>query len=224
MIRVITITHHSRSGGTELASLIARRFGWELLDHDLVDRIARIADLDVATATEFDKQAARWWRRLRSAGINPVVGYSFVSPRWLDDVQEDSVDALARQLIQAAGDSGECLIVGHGAQCLLQGRADVFNVLAYRPIEQRVHTLQAGWPEHADVQALLSGLDSQGGEYIRQYYGRDWLDPLLYDLCVNTSIGLDRAATLINDAVVFSDTSGTPTAKEEVSGCHSIRL
>jgi hypothetical protein len=107
---------------------------------------------------------------------------------------------------------------------LLQGRADVFNVLAYRPIEQRVHTLQAGWPEHADVQALLSGLDSQGGEYIRQYYGRDWLDPLLYDLCVNTSIGLDRAATLINDAVVFSDTSGTPTAKEEVSGCHSIRL
>ena len=224
MIRVITITHHSRSGGTELASLIARRFGWELLDRDLVDRIARIADLDVATATEFDKQAARWWRHLRNAGINPVVGYSFVSPRWLDDVQEDSVDALARQLIQAAGDSGECLIVGHGAQCLLQGRADVFNVLAYRPIEQRVHTLQAGWPEHADVQALLSGLDSQRGEYIRQYYGRDWLDPLLYDLCVNTSIGLDRAATLINDAVVFSDTSGTPTAKEEVSACHSIRL
>jgi hypothetical protein len=47
---------------------------------------------------------------------------------------------------------------------------------------------------------------------------------MLYDLCVNTSIGLDRAATLVNDAVVFSDTSWTPTAEEEVPVCHSIRL
>jgi hypothetical protein len=67
-------------------------------------------------------------------------------------------------------------------------------------------------------------MDSQRAEYIRQYYRRDWLDPMLYNLSVNSSIGVNRAATLINDAVVFSDTSGTPTAKEEVSGCHSIRL
>ena len=50
-------------------------------------------------------------------------------------------------------------------------------------------------------------------------YGRDWLDPRLYDLCVSTSIGLDRAATLINDAVVFPDNNRTPTGKDEVSLC-----
>ena len=61
MIRVITITHQCGSGGTQLASLIARKFGWELLDRHLVDRIVRIADLDVAKAAQFDEQAARWW-------------------------------------------------------------------------------------------------------------------------------------------------------------------
>ena len=70
-------------------------------------------------------------------------------------------------------------------------------------------------------QALLRGMDSQQAEYIRQYYGRDWLDPMLYDLCVSTSISLDRAATLINEAVVFPDTSWTPTGREEVPPCHS---
>jgi cytidylate kinase len=225
MIRVITMTHQCGSGGTQLASLIARKFGWELVDHHLVDRITRIADLDVATAGQFDEQAARWWRGLRRAGINPAACCPYVSPRWLDEVDEDSVHALATQLILAAADSGEYVVVRRGAQCLLQGRADVFNILAYAPIEERVRALQTRWPEHSDVEALLTRLDSQRAEYIRQHYGRDWLDPMLYDLCVNTSIGLDRATTLINEAVVFPDTSWTPTTEKEMPLCHlSVQL
>ena len=219
MIRVITITHQCGSGGTQLASLLARRFGWELLDHHLADRIARIADLDVATAARFDEPAARWWCGLRHAGINPADCCPYVSPRWLDKIDEDSVHALATQLIQAAADSGECVVVGRGAQCFLQGRSDVFNVLVYAPIEKRVRALQASWPEHRDVQALLTQMDSQRAEYIRQHYGRDWLDPMLYDLCVSTVIGLDRSATLITDAVVFPDNNWKPIEAEGLSLC-----
>jgi len=220
MIRVITITYQCGSGKTQLASLIARKFGWELLDHHLVDRIARIAGLDIATATQFDQHAARWWRRLRDAVTDPAC-CPYVAPRWLDEVDEDSVHSLTTQLVQAAADFGECVIVGHGAQCLLQGRADALHVLAYAPVEERVEALQARRPEQTDVQTLLEEMDSQQAEYIRQYYGRDWLDPMLYDLCVSTSISLDRAATLINEAVVFPDTSWTPTGREEVPACHS---
>jgi cytidylate kinase len=216
MFRVITITRQSGSDGTQLASLIARKLGWELLDYHLVDRIARIADLDFATAVQLDEQAARWWRRVRRAGINPAACCPYVSPRWLDEVDEDSVHDLATQLIQAAVDSGECVLVGRGAPCLLHGRSDVFNVLVYAPLEKRVQALQARHPECTDVQAHLALTDSQRAEYIRRYYGRDWLDPLLYDLCVSTSIGFDRAATLINDAMVFPDMSWTPAAEEEV--------
>jgi len=149
-------------------------------------------------------------------------GGPYVSPRWLDPIDEDWVHSLATQLIRAAAHSGECVIVGHGAQCLLQGRADVFHVLAYAPLEQRVQSMQARWPEHKDVEALLTGIDSQRAERARQYYGKDRIDPSLYDLCLSTSIGLDRAATLINDAVVFPDTSWTPSQREEVSPCHSL--
>ncbi len=221
MIRVITITHQCGTGGTQLASLIARKFGWELLDHHLVNRMARIADLDAATAAQFDEQAARWWRGLRHAGINPAAGCPNVSPRWLDEIDQDSVHDLATQLVQAAADSGECVVVGRGAQCLLQGRSDVFNVLVYAPIEKRVQALQARWPEHSDARALITEMDSQRAEYIYQYYGRDWLDPMLYDLCVSVSIGFDRAATLINDAVVFPANNWLPTAEEEMGLCQS---
>ncbi len=223
MIRVITIMHECGSDGAQMASLIARKLGWELLDHHLVDRIVRIADLDFATATQFDEQAARWWRRLRCAGINPAACCPCVSPRSLDEVDDNSVHALVTQLIQAAADSGECVVVGRGAQSLLRDRADVLNVLVYPLLEKPVQTPRARWPEHTDIQALLTGMDSKRAEYIHQYYKRDWLDPRLYDLCVSTSISHDRAATLIYDAVVFPDNNGTPTAAgEEVSLCPAL--
>src|SRR3974390_84996 len=101
MIRVITIAHQCGSGGTQLASLLARKFGWQLLDHHLVDRIARIADLDVATAAQCDGQAARWWRVLQHAGVSSTDYCPYISTRWLDPIDEDSVHVLATQLIQA---------------------------------------------------------------------------------------------------------------------------
>ncbi|HYB67121.1 MAG TPA: cytidylate kinase-like family protein [Candidatus Acidoferrales bacterium] len=221
MIRVITITHQCGSGGTQLASLIARKFGWELLDAHLVDRIARISDLDMETSAQFDKQAALWWRRLRHACVNPTACCPFVSPRWLDEPDEDSVHDLAAHLIQSAADVGECVLVGRGAQCLLNGRSDVFNVLVNAPLEKRVQALQAQYPECTDVHALLAVKDSQRAGYIHRHYGRNWLDPMLYDLCVSTSIGFDRAATLINDAVIFPDVSWKPATQKEVQLCHT---
>ncbi len=206
----------------KVACLIARKLGWELLDHHLVDRIARIADLDARTAAQFDSQAAHWWRRLQTAGNNSTACRPYVFPRWLDEVDEDSVHPLATQLIQAAADSGECVVVGHGAQCFLQGRSDIFNVLVYAPLEERVLAMQTRQPECSDVQALLKRMDAQRARYIRHYHGRDWLDPTLYNLCINTSFGPGRAATMINDAVAFPDWSSMPNAEKEVSPCHSL--
>jgi cytidylate kinase len=220
MIGVITITHVCGSGGTEVARLVAHKLGWDLLDRSLVESIARVADLHMGVE-RFDEQAARWCDVLRSRGVNLDGLCPPVAPRWFGEIDDEAIHPLATQLIRAAADLSECVIVVPGAQCLLQGRADVFNVLAYAPVEERVQALQAHWPEHSDVQALLTRMDSQRAEYIRQHYGRDWLDPMLYDLCVSTSIGLDRATTLINEAVVFPVTNWTATADEEVSLCHS---
>ena len=219
MVRVITVAHQSGSGGTQLASLIARKFGWELLEYHLVDRIARIAVLGIACTTQSDEQAARWWRRLRHAGMDTLACSSNASLRELSYVDKNFVHALATQLIQVAADFGECVVVGHGAQCLLRGREGVFHILAYAPINERLRALQARWPEHCDILALLTHMDSQRAEYVRQYYGKDWLDPMFYDLCVNTVIGLDRAATLITEAVVFPDNSRKPIEAERLSLC-----
>jgi cytidylate kinase len=52
-----------------------------------------------------------------------------------------------------------------------------------------------------DVQALIKQVDGQRAKYVREYYRRDWLDKTLYDLCINTALGLEVAAELITTAI-----------------------
>jgi cytidylate kinase len=220
LINVITITKQVGSGGSKLARRIAHKLRWELVDDQLVDRIARIADLDGQTATQLDEQAVRWWHHLLEAGSSIAASSPHVTPRWLGDIDAESVHDLAVELIRTAADSGGCVIVGRGAQCVLQDRGDVLHVLAHAPIEERVRALRIRYPESADVEVLLKQVDLQQASYIGRHYGKDWLDPSLYHVSVNTSLGLDAAATLVHTAVICTARSCTPYVEEEVSLCH----
>lgn len=223
MFRVITITHQPGSGGTELARLVAHKLGWEFLDQQLVARVARVADLDAPTAERFDEQAAHWCGILRSRGIGLEKVCPFVEPRWFGEPDPDAIHALATNLIRAAADFGEYVILARGAQCLLQSRADVFNVLAYAPIGERMTRVQDRHPGCADVQAFLRRADTQAAKYLLEHYGADWLDASLYHLCINTSMGVDLAATLTNAAVIWPDKSCTPTPTIDATASAEIQ-
>lgn len=58
----------------------------------------------------------------------------------------------------------------------------------------------------------MKRVDGQRADYVRQYYRKDWLDKSLYDLCINTEIGLDLAAELITTAICRSRTTEEPSA------------
>lgn len=219
MIRVITITDQCGSSGAELARLVAQKLGWELLDRGMVERVARVADLDASTVGRLDAQAARWRGILTARGVNLAKICPLVTASWFEPLEEPSIRALTTQLVRAAADRGECVIVGCGAQYLLQSHADAFHVLTYAPIEERIRKVQGRDPECPDVHAYLSRTDAQTTRYALDHYGDDWLRTSLYRLCVDTSIGLHVAATLINAAVVFADKTCITPAHQEVSPC-----
>jgi hypothetical protein len=50
LINVVTIAREYGSGSAELGRLVASKLGWELLDRQLVERVAGIAGLDSETA------------------------------------------------------------------------------------------------------------------------------------------------------------------------------
>jgi cytidylate kinase len=127
--------------------------------------------------------------------------YGYNTPAQASERDEDLVHKVTMAVIQRAANSGACVIVGRGSQCLLQGRTDVLNVLAYASIKDRLWRLRQRQPRCRDLELQIKHVDSQRSAYVRQHYRRDWLDRSLYDLCINTALGLDLAAELITSTV-----------------------
>ena len=65
-------------------------------------------------------------------------------------------------------------------------------------------------------------MDSQAAKYMLERYESKWLGAgvYLYDLCVNTSTGLQASAAVINAELMRAEEDCTLIPEEEFSPCH----
>ena len=126
------------------------------------------------------------------AGIAPIDAQFFDAA---------TMAALARQVMLKAAARGDCVIVGRGAQCALQGREDVLHVFIGAPWAERVGRVRAGAQSSQDVEELIRVTDHERASYIRNYYGCDWKDPHLYHMMIGSQIGTEMASWMIVNAV-----------------------
>jgi cytidylate kinase len=194
--RVVTVAREYGSGGAAIATTLAARLGFRLLDRDLVERIATEARIDPDLAQQLDEHVDPWVRRIGRAlwyggfEAGAVVDESEV-------VDSDRVAALGARIVEEAAAVGECVVVGRGGQCLLRGRPEVFHVFVYAPREERLRRLRARLGTGVDVELLLEETDRERTAYIRRHFGTNRLDPHLYHLMVNAGLGEESAVCAI---------------------------
>ncbi len=200
MIRVITISREFGSGGSEVARILAQRLGWKLIDDPLVAEIAQRADVSPDLARRYDECVDPWFHRMFKALWHG--GYEGVVSRGeLNAFDADAMAELWTRVIRESAELGQCVIVGRGAQCLLQSRKDVFHVSVFAEMEDRVRNLRGPLRRHvppdADPRALAEESDQRRASYVRRYFGEDWKDYHLYHMVINSAVGFEAAATAI---------------------------
>jgi cytidylate kinase len=104
-------------------------------------------------------------------------------------LNERSLAATTGVLIREAAQLGDCIILGRASQCLLRDRSDTFHVFVYAPVEERVWRLLGRYPNELDAELAMTEIDRARATYLRKYYDRDWNDPYLYDLILNSMTG-----------------------------------
>ncbi len=201
MVRAITIAREYGSGGAVIARLLADRLGWRLLDRDLLNEVARAANVAPAVAERFDERIDPWFHRLvkhalwRGGLDAPISGEEFS----LFDAEMMAV--VGRKVIEEAARMGNCVVVGRGAQCILYGWPEVFHVFLYAPIEirkKRVAERHGARPGGAaDLEAVIREYDRLRAAGVRQYFEQEWCNPNLYDLMLNTKCGYESAMETI---------------------------
>lgn len=198
--RVLTIAREYGSGGAEIASIVAGSLGWKLVDKGILTEISSSAKVPVDDAAVLDERVDPWLHRItRHLWGKGMDGISAVAAVDLFDAYAEA--ALTRQIIGEAHRLGNCVIVGRGSQCVLQGKRDVFHAFVYARLADRVRRVEARVAPGTDVNELLRRMDEQRLDYIRRHYGKNRVDRHLYDLMINSRIGCETAARLIVSAM-----------------------
>jgi hypothetical protein len=200
MTRIVTIAREHGSGGLEIARRVAAGLGWALVDRVLIDEVARLARIPREDAERFDETVNPWLFRLVKSlwAGSPEV---FASAPQVDIFDADTMARFTRSAVLAVAEVGDCVIVGRGAQCILQDRADALHVFVYAPHREKLERIRRMYRDEAEALRAMEQVDRMRSEYVHFYYGCHWAQRELYGLLINSSVGEEQAAQAILCAV-----------------------
>jgi cytidylate kinase len=201
MFRVLTIAREYGSGGALIGRSISEQLGWKLLDKAFIENIARAAKVDPQVARRFDERTDSWLERLGRQGLWRGAFEGAVIVSQPDFFDAETMAALAQNMVEEAYQRGNCVIVGRGAQCVLRDRKGVFHVFVHAPWPERVARIRQRLPGKTDIEELIRSTDRQRADYIRTYYGCNWMDPHLYHLMICSGLGEDLVESTIIEAL-----------------------
>lgn len=197
----LTVAREFGSGGGRIAKIVADRLGWKLLDRELIEEIARSARVDPRVVTRFDERSESWMGRMNRRAMHGAALAAGISPEDENCFDCDVMSELTRKVIERAHNKGSCVTVGRGAQCILQDAKDVFHVFVYAPFADRSRRLRARLGPGINIEERIHAVDGERAHYLKQTYGKTWVDPHLYHLMVSSSENEEATADVILTAM-----------------------
>ena len=117
----------------------------------------------------------------------------------MEEPGELKLAKLSRELVAELGRRDRMVLVGRASAAVLAHATDVLHVRVVASETYRVrNAIEHLGVAEEEAHAVLETSDRNRADYHREFYGRDWNDPTLYHMVLNTELlGYDGAAKLI---------------------------
>ena len=199
-MRVVTISREYGSGGGEIAARLARRLGWDLVDHAIVERAARALGTSIEDAEAHDESSGGFVAQLLEAMRNIGPGYMAMAGAPAEAyLSAEDFRRTEDELVRAAAARGRVVIVGRASQAILADRRDVLHVRVVAPFAQRVaYVMRREGVDRHSAEGRIRRKDHERASYLERECHHRPDEAQLYDLVVNTSrLGLDGAVDVV---------------------------
>ena len=186
----ITISRQLGSGGATIARAVADELGFHLLDRELVDLIAQQLPASPEAAGMLDERAYGWATSIVVSVLQALRGQS---------ITPETYNYVAAHVIREAAERDDVVILGRAAQVVLGKRPGTFHVHVVASLEERTARIAArDHVDPAEARRRIRESDDERRRHVLSLGQRDWEDPLLYDLILNT----DRLTPATSASVV----------------------
>lgn len=199
---VITISRQFGAGGKTLGKMLAEEFGYTFADNDIIQMIAKEANVSPRWVASFEKEAGSKLSRVIS---------SMVSQRLVDRVLKDERGYLDEQIyleylvliIAQTADEGDVVILGRGSQYILDDHPDAYHILLIDEFEHRVKFMIENYKlSERKARQVVTAEDKRRANLYSKLGKKDYDNPELYHLVLNMSrINLDAAFNLVCNLV-----------------------
>lgn len=211
---IVTISRTFGAGGTPIGRVLAERMGAEFLDRQIVASVAARSGMSEVEAYGYDEQLRSVWQRV-AAALTAGRSESAIPMPPTDELDpgmavEERLARLTRSVVQEEAGRGNAVIVGRGGAFILRDHPGALHVQVHAPIHTRVRNLlgqveeipDGAKPVEASLRQLCHSVDARRADYIRRLFGANWLDPVHYDLVIDTrAFSFESAADLIELAI-----------------------
>ncbi len=217
---MVTFSRQLGAGGSEIATGVAKALGLRIIDREAIDRAAIQAGVPEVALHELGYEGRRGlmqkilnalktspaipsiieMQRGESVAPFPMPPRGILTPAMplLSAAMEDYVRIVGMVILNIARE-GNVLIIGRASQMLLRDAPQALHLQVVAPLSHRTEKLMRveGLTQREATQRILSS-DAARADYLRRYYGVNWLDPQLYDLVINTArISIQTAIQLV---------------------------
>lgn len=170
---VITISRLPGAGSRSIAQKLAEDLKIDLFDSEIVEEIAKnskVSERIVQTLDEQDRSIFDDW--VNALGDSHMWAYQYL--------------AHLTKVITGIGAHGHAIIVGRGASFILPKEV-CFRILVVAPMQTRVgNVMKAFKVSEIEAKRNVTRTESDRKAFIRKYFNADMLDPMNYDLVINT--------------------------------------
>ena len=171
----VALEREAGTPGASVAHEVAGLLGWDVYDHELLERMARDMGLRVSLLESLDERRQHWlrlWMETWSQG--PLLSESWYT----------------RELVETVlrlGAKGRCIIVGRGAAQILPADSTL-RVRLVAPREERIammaRRLNLG---HDEAARQVANTDRERLGFVQDHFHKNAGDPALYDLVLNAA-------------------------------------
>jgi cytidylate kinase len=180
---IITIARQMGSLGNDTAAHVARHLGYTLVDQVTLQRAAEDYGMLKSELEEVHER-------------RPTLVTRYLTMRhraYLDMIQT---------IIYHYARADNVVILARGAPVLLSDVPSALHVNIFAPFERRVEVVMAREGVTRPVaEGIVRQSDQDRAGYMRYLFDQDWMDPLLYDVMINTQfVTREHACELIVQA------------------------
>jgi len=195
---VLTISRQFGAGGITLGKMIADKLGYTFADTEIIQEIAKEANVSPQWVESFEKEAGTKLSRVIS---------SMVSQKWIDRILKNERGYLDEQIyldylvliIAKMADENNVVILGRGSQYILNDHPDAYHILLVNEFENRVAFMVERYNmSRKKATQVVNNEDKRRTNLYRTLGKVDYDNPNLYHLVLNMNrINLELAQSMV---------------------------